>query len=132
MTGEQPWFIGDDAIISDLQDVWNHVYGRKVPFEIKKATVPFDLVSFLLSIYSFSFFSRPYKSFMSIEARLHIRPSVPCLATFMTGTRIRMIPKWMVLSLQSLQRDCWKTMTGLYSKEWKMNAGYAKIGQTKH
>jgi hypothetical protein len=45
LAGEQPWLIGDDVIISELQKVWDHVYGRKVPFTIKKGTVPFDLVS---------------------------------------------------------------------------------------
>ena len=60
MSGEQPWFIGDDTIVSDLQDVCNHVYGRRVRFEIKKGTVPFDLVSFVpsqISILLFIFFS---------------------------------------------------------------------------
>jgi hypothetical protein len=55
MAGEQPWFISDDDIISDLQEIWNHVYGRRVQFEVKKGTVPFDLVSFLLFRYSFLF-----------------------------------------------------------------------------
>ena len=76
MAGEQPWLIGDDIIISDLQDVWDHVYGMRVPFQIKKGTVPFDLVSFFLSIYSFSCFSRLYRNFMTIEARLCIGQSV--------------------------------------------------------
>ena len=45
LAGEQPWIIGDDVIILELQKVWNHVYGRKIPFTIKKGTVPFELVS---------------------------------------------------------------------------------------
>ena len=51
MSGEQPWFIGDDTIVSDLQDVWNHVYGKRVQFEVKRGTVPFDLVSFFSTQY---------------------------------------------------------------------------------
>jgi hypothetical protein len=44
LAGEQPWLIGDDVIISELQKVWNHVYGNKLPFTIMKGTVPFELV----------------------------------------------------------------------------------------
>ncbi len=44
LAGEQPWLIGDDIIISELQNIWDHVYGRKIPFTIQKGTVPFDLV----------------------------------------------------------------------------------------
>jgi hypothetical protein len=55
MSGEQPWFIGDDTIVSDLQDVWNHVYGRRVRFEVKRSTVPFNLISFFSSQYSYLF-----------------------------------------------------------------------------
>jgi len=50
MSGEQAWLIDDDVIISELQDVWNHVYGRRVRFNIKRGTVPFELVSFLLTM----------------------------------------------------------------------------------
>ena len=52
MSGEQPWLIADDTIVSDLQNIWNYVYGRRVRFEVKKGTVPFDLVSFFLFQYS--------------------------------------------------------------------------------
>jgi hypothetical protein len=56
MAGEHPWVIDDSVIISDLQAVWNHVYGRRVPFEIKRGTVPFDLVRFLFSIFALLIF----------------------------------------------------------------------------
>jgi hypothetical protein len=45
LAGEQPWVIGDDVIISELQKVWDRVYGRKIPFTIKKGTVPSELIS---------------------------------------------------------------------------------------
>lgn len=48
--GDQPWLIGDDAIISALQNVWNHVYGNKLQFTIERNTIPFDLVRFLFTI----------------------------------------------------------------------------------
>jgi len=36
LTGEQAWLITDDTIISELQRVWNHVYGSSIPFTIEK------------------------------------------------------------------------------------------------
>jgi hypothetical protein len=45
LAGDQPWIITDDTVISELQRVWDHVYGRKVEFTIEKGTVPFELVS---------------------------------------------------------------------------------------
>jgi hypothetical protein len=45
LTGDQPWLISDDVFISDLQKVWNFVYGKSVPFMITKGTVPFNIVS---------------------------------------------------------------------------------------
>jgi hypothetical protein len=43
--GEHPWIITDDAIIAELQRIWDHVYGMKVEFMIEKGTTPFELVS---------------------------------------------------------------------------------------
>jgi len=45
LAGEQPWVVTDDAVIAELQSVWDHVYGMKVEFTIEKGTVPFELVS---------------------------------------------------------------------------------------
>jgi hypothetical protein len=45
LAGEQPWLIGDDVFISELQKVWNHVYGRSLPFIITKGTASFKIVS---------------------------------------------------------------------------------------
>lgn len=45
LAGDQPWLIGDNVIISELQKVWDLVYGQELPFTIKKGTVPFDVVS---------------------------------------------------------------------------------------
>jgi len=39
VTTDQAWLINDEVIISDLQEVWNHVYGRRVPLKIKRGTV---------------------------------------------------------------------------------------------
>ena len=45
LAGKQPWVITDDAIVGELQRVWDHVYGMRVEFTIEKGTVPFELVS---------------------------------------------------------------------------------------
>lgn len=44
LAGDQPWVISDDAVITQLQSIWDHIYGMKVEFTIKKGTAPFDLV----------------------------------------------------------------------------------------
>ena len=44
LVGDQPWLISDDVFISKLQKVWNHVYGKSIPFIITKGTVPFIIV----------------------------------------------------------------------------------------
>ena len=49
LAGKQPWIITDDAIIAELQRVWDHIYGMKVEFTIEKGTVPFELVSLNIS-----------------------------------------------------------------------------------
>lgn len=121
MAGDQPWLIGDDVIISALQNVWDHVYGNKIPFTIGKNTVPFNLVSLLfVSIFSFICFSRQYKSSMTIEANSVKRLFVLCANIFGSTARVRMIGRWMSVSLQSLRMSCWRTATCLYSREWKI------------
>ena len=47
LAGEQPWLIADNTIISELQRVWNHVYGNRVSFTIEKKSVPFELVRYV-------------------------------------------------------------------------------------
>ena len=36
LTGENPWIILDDIIISELHHIWDYIYGRRVLFTIKK------------------------------------------------------------------------------------------------
>jgi hypothetical protein len=49
LAGEHPWIITDDAIIAELQRIWDHVYGMKVEFMIEKGTTPFELVSLIIT-----------------------------------------------------------------------------------
>ena len=44
LAGNHPWIITDDTIIAALQQVWDYTYGSNLEFEIKRGTVPFNLV----------------------------------------------------------------------------------------
>jgi hypothetical protein len=107
MAGDQPWVIGDDVIISVLQNVWDHVYGNKIPFTIEKNTVPFDLVSlFIIIVLLLTFLSRPYRSSMIIEANSEKKLFILSLYTFGATARIKVIVRWMLVSLRSLRLTC--------------------------
>ncbi len=85
LVSDHSWLIRDDAIVSVLQSIWDHVYGNKISFMIRKNTVLFDLVSLLfIIILSFIGFSRQYKSSMTIEANLAKRLFMLCANTFGT------------------------------------------------
>ncbi len=45
LSEEKLWASCEADLAPLLQNVWNHTYGSKVPFEIKKGMVPFELIS---------------------------------------------------------------------------------------
>lgn len=45
LSGDKPWISSEAELGPLLQDVWDHTYGDNLPFDIKKSTVPFELVS---------------------------------------------------------------------------------------
>jgi hypothetical protein len=44
LSGDKPWISSEAELAPLLQDVWDHTYGDNLPFNIKKSTVPFELV----------------------------------------------------------------------------------------
>ena len=50
LAGEHPWIIADNVIISTLQNVWDHVYSSNLEFTIEQFSVPFELVSHIITI----------------------------------------------------------------------------------
>ena len=44
LSGDKPWASSEGDLAPLLQNVWNQTYGSKVPYEVKKGTVVFELV----------------------------------------------------------------------------------------
>jgi hypothetical protein len=57
LMGDNPWMYREVDIRPLLQEVWDYTYGDSISFEIKKGTVPYELVSrFPLTMHMLIFF----------------------------------------------------------------------------
>ena len=82
LSGDKPWASSESDLAPVLQNVWDHTYGSKEPYKVRKGTVAFELVrkslitSHILMFPSF----RLIKSFVNIGMALQRKPSLPSIS----------------------------------------------------
>jgi hypothetical protein len=76
LSGDKPWLSSDAELAPLLQEVWDYTYGNRLPFDIKKSTVPFELVcESFISFQILTFLCRRFRSFANTGITMRQRRS---------------------------------------------------------